>query len=151
MPTAPSAVNPRRGLTRVKDFLAAGVNVSMGTDNIDDTYLPYVHADPLQEAFLASAAAHLGTTAERRALLRMVTSNGARTLGVEAEYGVAPEKRADLVVLDACTVDEVITHQPEKLYVFKEGRLMASNRRITEFWAGGTGEPGHNAMGRGTA
>jgi len=134
-------VNPRRGLTRVKDFLAAGVNVSMGTDNIDDTYLPYVNADMLQEAFLASAAAHLGTPAERRALLRMVTGNGARTLGIEADYGVAPGKRADLVVLDAETADAVLSHQPEKLYVFKEGRLTASNRRSTEFWSGGAPDP----------
>lgn len=145
------AVNPRRGLTRVKDFLAAGVNVSMGTDNIDDTYLPYVHADPLQEAFLASAAAHLGTAAERRALLRMVGTNGARTLGIEADYGVTPGKRADLVVLDAFSVDEVVTHQPEKLYVFKEGRLMASNRRIAEFWAGDSDGTDARGMGRETA
>ena len=144
-------VNPRRGLTRVKDFLAAGVNVSMGTDNIDDTYLPYVHADLLLEAFLASAAAHLGTAAERRALLRMVTGSGARTLGIEAEYGLAPGRRADLVVLDACTVDEVITHQPEKRYVFKAGCLMTSNCRTTEFWAGGAGRPGDTGMGRGAA
>lgn len=144
------AVNPRRGLTRVKDLVAAGVNVSMGTDNIDDTYLPYVHADPLLEAFLASAAAHLGTRAERRALLRMVTGNGARTLGIEADYGVAPGKCADLVVLDAFSVDEVITHQPEKLYVFKEGRLMASTRRTTEFWAGAAGSRGDTTTGRGT-
>ncbi len=144
-------VNPRRGLTRVKDFLAAGVNVSMGTDNIDDTYLPYVHADPIQEAFVASAAAHLGTTAERRTLLRMITSNGARTLGIEAEYGLAPGKRADLVVLEAMTVDEVVTHQPEKLYVFKEGHLIASSRRITEYWADGSGETETRSTGRGTA
>jgi cytosine deaminase len=143
-------VNPRRGLTRVKDFLGAGVNVSLGTDNIDDTYLPYVHADPLQEAFLASAAAHLGTRGERRALLGMVTSNGARTLGIDAEYGLAQGKHADLVVLDAATVDEVITHQPEKLYVFKAGRLMASNRRISEFWAGRTAEAGEKGIGRAT-
>lgn len=137
-------INPRRGLTRVKDFLAAGVNVSMGTDNIDDTYLPYVNADMLQEAFVASAAAHLGTLAERRALLRMCTVNGARTLGIDREYGLAPGARADLVVLDAISLDEVITRQPEKLSVFKGGRLMAANRRITDVWA----DSGGAAAGR---
>src|ERR1019366_5192591 len=33
--------NSRRGLTRLKDLWRAGVNVSLGTDNLDDTYLPF--------------------------------------------------------------------------------------------------------------
>jgi cytosine deaminase len=134
--------NPRRGLTRVKDLLAAGVNVSMGTDNVDDTYLPYVHVDMVQEAFVASLAAHLGTRAERRLLVKMCTTNGAQTLGIIKDYGVGAGKRADLVVLDTSSVDEVITHRPERLYVFKEGRLMATNRRLSDSWANVVNAPG---------
>ena len=36
---------------------------------------------------------------QRRALLRMVTGSGARTLGIEAEYGLVPGRRADLVLI----------------------------------------------------
>ena len=135
-------VKPRRGLTRVKDLLVAGINVSIGTDNVDDTYLPFVNVDMVQEAFVASLAAHLGTRAERRLLLQMCTTNGARALGIDADYGVALGKRADLVVLDTSSVDDIVTQQPEKLYVIKEGRVIAANRHITEFWAGASYGPG---------
>jgi cytosine deaminase len=126
------ACNPRRGLTRVKDFWRAGVNVAIGTDNLDDTYLPFVNGDPLVEAHVCACAAHLGTPSERRALLDMLTYNGARTLGLHAGYGTDIGKRADLVVLDTRHYLDVVTTRPEKLYVLKAGRIVAHNRLFTE-------------------
>ncbi len=129
------AKNPRRGLTRVKDFLRAGVNLAFGTDNLDDTYLPFSNIDPLLEAHVCAVAAHLGTVDERRALMRMATHNGARVLGIE-DYGLAVGCRADLVVLDTADYDAIIGTRPEKLYVIKDGAVIVTNRTVTEIHRG---------------
>jgi cytosine/creatinine deaminase len=117
---------PRRGLTRVKDLLRAGVNVAMGTDNLDDTYLPFASMDMLLEAHVCAVAAHLGNTDEMRDLLRMVSHNGARTLMLEG-YGTAVGCRADLVVLDTADHGAIVATQPEKVYVIKSGNVVAEN------------------------
>ena len=119
-------VNPRRGLTRVKDFLAAGVNVALGTDNLDDTYLPFANMNLLLEAHVCACAAHLGNEDELRELLRMVTYNGAATLALEG-YGTAVGDRADLVLVDSADYRSILTTQPEKTNVIKDGRVIAEN------------------------
>jgi cytosine deaminase len=44
----------RRGLTRVKEMLAAGVNVAFGHDNIKDPWLPLGTANPVQVAMVGA-------------------------------------------------------------------------------------------------
>lgn len=117
---------PRRGLTRVRDFLTAGVNVALGTDNLDDTYLPFANMDLLLEAHVCACAAHLGNEQERSHLLDMITTNGAKTLVLD-DYGVAVGAIADLVVLDTNDALGVVTGQPEKTHVIKRGRIVAEN------------------------
>jgi cytosine deaminase len=64
-------------------------------------------------------------------LLELITTNAARAIGIEG-YGLAEGCRADLVVLDARDSAQAITEQAEKLYVIKNGRVVARNRRTTE-------------------
>ena len=123
--------NPRRGLTRLKDLWRAGVNVSFGTDNLDDTYLPFSNMDLLLEAYVCACAAHFGTVDERRALVRMATHNAAEILGIEY-YGIDVGRCADLVVLDTTLFDDIVTAQPEKLYVIKSGRVVMTNKVVSE-------------------
>lgn len=122
-------VTPRRGLTRVKDLLQAGVNVAMGTDNLDDTYLPFANANLLLESHVCACAAHLGNADELAQVLDMVTYNGARTLMLEG-YGTAVGCRADLVLLDTTDHGSIVRTQPEKTYVIKAGSVVAS--RVTQ-------------------
>ena len=53
----------RRGHTRVKELLAAGVNVAIGHDSVMDPWYPLGFGDPLQAAFVL---AHLGAHERRR-------------------------------------------------------------------------------------
>jgi cytosine deaminase len=133
------AKKPRRGLTRVKDFMNAGVNVAIGTDNIDDVFMPHISADMLREAFVASCAAHLGTESELRFLLDSITYGGAKTLGIIDEYGMAEGKIADFVVLDTDKPLEAITAQPIKRYVIKEGEILVIYCPSLEFFSGSSG------------
>ncbi len=116
---------PRRGLTRVKDLVRGGVNVAMGTDNLDDTYLPFANMNLLLEAHVGAVAAHLGNEDELAQVLRMITYNGARTLTLDG-YGTAVGCRADLVVLDTADHSSIMKTQPEKAYVIKAGEVVAA-------------------------
>lgn len=56
----------RRGITRVKELLAAGVNVSFGQDCVKDTFYPYGSADMLQVANVVAHAAQMSLPARSR-------------------------------------------------------------------------------------
>ena len=58
-------------------------------------------------------------------LLECLTWRGARTLGVEDEYGIEEGKRADLVVFDAPSPREVMRLKPVRRWVIRGGRVIA--------------------------
>ena len=118
--------NARRGLTRVKELLEAGVNVTYASNNVRDALRPMGNFDPLEEALILSYGAHMDTIDELNTLMKMGTYHGAQALGL-GDYGLEPGCRADMVVLDAVSPSAAIIGQVEKNYVFKAGRLMASS------------------------
>src|SRR5919201_43774 len=92
----------RRGHTRVKELLAAGINVCIGHDSVMDPWYPLGYGDPLQAA---SVLAHYGQMSgfdEIRSLIDMITVNPAQALGLQ-DYGLTRGSRAALVVFDAPT------------------------------------------------
>lgn len=125
----------RRGLTRVKELLNAGVNVAYASNNVRDAMRPLGNFDLLEEALILSYGAHMDTVEELDTLLRMSTYNAARALGLD-NYGLERGCAADMVVLDAPTPSAAIVAQAEKKYVFKKGRLMASNKVVSESYNG---------------
>lgn len=112
-----------RGVTRVKELLACGVNVSAASDNVSDPFNPFGSYDLLQIANLNAHLAHLSGEAEIQQSLQMVTYNPAQALGL-ADYGIAIGKRADLVVVDTTAYLEAVTTIPPRLATFKDGRLL---------------------------
>jgi len=118
---------PPRGVTRVKELLARGVNVSAASDNVSDPFNPFGSYDLLQIANLNAHLAHLSGEAEIQQSLQMVTQNPAKALGL-ADYGVAVGKRADLVVVDTTACLEAVTTVPPRLATFKNGRLLVRSQ-----------------------
>lgn len=127
----------RRGLTRVKQLLAAGVNVTYASNNVRDALRPVGNFDLLEEALILSYGAHMDTVEELDTLLDMSTYNAARALRLP-DYGLEPGCHADMVVLDAPSPSAAIAGQVEKHYVFKAGRLMAASKVISELYNGGS-------------
>lgn len=127
----------RRGYTRVKELLAAGVNVCIGHDSIMDPWYPLGVGDPLQACFVMVHYGQLSGREELETLLDLVTTRAAACFGA-AGYGLAPGDAADLVVFDAPTaVDAVRTLAPRR-YVVSHGRLAAQTQpaRATVRWDG---------------
>lgn len=120
----------RRGITRVKELLAAGVNVTFGQDCVDDAFYPFGRADMLEVALITAHAAQLTTPAEIETVFKMMTTNAARTLGVLDDYGIEVGKRADIVILDAKSPKDAIRVQPDRLWVIKNGEIIAESRSI---------------------
>jgi cytosine deaminase len=125
----------RRGLTRVKQLLAAGVNVTYASNNVRDAFRPLGNFDLLEEGLILAYGAHMDTVEELNALLQMSTYNGAKALRLQG-YGLEKGCKADLVVLDAPSAPAALVGQVEKLYVFKAGRLMAANQVVNQLYNG---------------
>ena len=120
-----------RGVTRIGELRAAGVNISISTNNIVNPFTPYGHPDLLRQALVAAMVAHLGNLDQLAWLLELITVNPAQALGLEG-YGLTVGCRADLVVLDAASPAQAVTEQAEKLWVLKAGRVVVQNTRTTE-------------------
>ena len=117
----------RRGLTRVKELLAAGVNVSYASDNIRDAFNPYGRADMLQQALICGHALQWGTRSELQTLLQMGTYNPAKACGLP-DYGLEAGCVASLVVLDDTIWGSAVAREASRRYVFSHGRLVAETQ-----------------------
>jgi cytosine deaminase len=114
----------RRGMTRVKELMAAGLNVAMGHDDIMDPWYSLGSHDMLEVAHMGLHVGQMTGIAEMRRCFEAVTANAAMVLGLEG-YGLAPGCHADLVVLQAADPIEALRLKPARLQVIRRGRLIA--------------------------
>jgi cytosine deaminase len=115
----------RRGMTRVKEFYAAGIPVGFGHDCVMDPWYPLGSHDMLEVAGMAVHVGQLTGVAEIQACFASVTQSSAKIMGLEG-YGIAPGCFADLVVLQAADPIEAIRLRPNRLFVFRRGKILAS-------------------------
>lgn len=95
----------RRGLTRIHELQAAGVNVVLGTDNVRDAFCPLGSHDPLATLSLAALAAHLDPPFGRH--LPMITTRARKALGL-APVTVDGAAIGDLQLFDALSVTDIL-------------------------------------------
>ena len=114
----------RRGIARVKELVARGANVVSSQDDVNDPYYPFGKPDPLECVSYIAHVAQLTLPHELEQAMSMVTDNAAKAARV-TDYGIAPGKPADLVVVGAPSVHEAIRLQPPRRHVFKNGREVA--------------------------
>ncbi len=114
----------RRGMTRVKELMAAGVNVAFGHDCVMDPWYPMGSHDMLEVANMGLHVGQMTGVAEIKSCFAAVTTNAAEVLNL-AGYGIAPGCWADLVVLQAEDMIEAIRLQAERLFVIRRGKMLA--------------------------
>lgn len=115
----------RRGITRVKELLAGGVNVALGHDSIMDPWFPLGRGDMLSAAQLALFLCHMSGYEEIAAVFDLITTNAAHVLRIEDSYGIEEGKPANFLVLDAPSTFDALRLLPARLHVFKAGREVA--------------------------
>ena len=114
----------RRGMTRVKELLAQGINVSFGHDCVMDPWYPLGSHDMIEVAHMGLHVGLMTGVEEQKNCFAAVTTNGAKTLGLES-YGLAPGCHADMVILQAGNVLEALRLRPARLAVIRRGRVVA--------------------------
>jgi cytosine deaminase len=120
--------NVRRGLTPIRRLRAAGVPVALASNNICNPFTPMGTGDLTHVGFVAAAAAHFGTPEDLRAIVRMLTTDAARVIGL-TEYGLAAGRRADLVVWECTSVEDIVATLPDRAFVLKDGRITVEHTR----------------------
>jgi cytosine deaminase len=128
----------RRGMTRVKELMAAGVNVAFGQDAMLDPWYSFGSHDMLEVAHMGLHVAQMTGTEEMRQNFEAVTYNGAKVLGLEG-YGLVPGCRADMVVLQAADVHEALRLKPARLFVIRRGRVIAETPPVVSRLSPGNG------------
>ncbi len=126
----------RRGMTRVKELLSAGVNVGMGHDSIMDPWYPLGRGDMVEAASLTLHVCQMSGVEEIDNCFDMITWRNALNLGLE-NYGVAPGCQADLVVFDAASKADVLRINPACTHVLKRGKLVAETKPAESTVMGG--------------
>ena len=91
----------RRGLTRVKELLAEGINVSFGHDDIFDPWYPMGNGSLRDVVFMGLHVGQMMGYEEIMNSYKLITYNAAKTLHISDNYGIAINKPASFVVLDA--------------------------------------------------
>ncbi len=119
----------RRGMTRVREMNALGINVAFGHDCVRDPWYSLGSHDMLEVAHMAVHVGHLTGRDEMRSAFMAVTANGARTLGLDG-YGLEPGKNADFVVLQASDPIEAIRLRANRLFVVRRGAIIAESPAV---------------------
>lgn len=118
----------RRGLTRVKELLEAGLNVCFGHDDIFDPWYPLGTGKMLQVLHMGIHAAQLMGYEQIVNSIDMITTNSAKTLQIEDQYGIEAGKPANFIVLSAENEYEAIRKQATVRYSFRNGKLIAETK-----------------------
>ncbi|USG60938.1 amidohydrolase family protein [Sneathiella marina] len=119
----------RRGMTRVKELNAAGINVAFGHDCVMDPWYSLGSHDMLEVAAMGLHVAQMTGQKEMKAMYRAVTENGAKALGLE-NYGLNVGCNADMVVLQAGSDIEALRLRPARLAVIRRGLVIAETPEV---------------------
>lgn len=120
----------RRGMTRIEDLLAAGVNVCTAQDNILDGFQPvFGQCDPLETAMLVAYNYGWKRPEDTPLLYDMITHNAAKALQVE-QYGITVGAPAHLNVLAADRWTEALRTQADRRWVIRNGRVVAETETV---------------------
>jgi cytosine/creatinine deaminase len=114
----------RRGMTRVPEMLAAGINVGFGHDCVMDPWYSLGSADMLEVAQMGLHVAQMTSQAQMRACFDAVTVNNAKILGLDG-YGIEVGNPADFVLLQARDAVEAIRLRAQRLLVVRRGQVLA--------------------------
>lgn len=122
----------RRGMTRVRELMDAGLNVSFGHDCVMDPWYSMGSGDMLEVGHMAIHVAQMAGIEDKKKIFDALTVNSAKTMGLEG-YGLEKGRNADLVILQARDPLEALRLKPNRLAVIRRGKVIArSAPRISE-------------------
>ena len=118
----------RRGVTRIKELTAAGINVSFGEDDIQDPWNPLGDGNMLDAVTMGVYIAHLMGYHQLQDAFNYVTYNGAKTLHISDNYGIEVGKPANCILLNAHDFYNALNKHVEVLYNIRHGKVLAQTK-----------------------
>lgn len=118
----------RRGVTRIKELTAAGINVSFGEDDIQDPWNPLGDGNMLDAVTMGVYIAHLMGYHQLQDAFNYVTYNGAKTLHISDNYGIEVGKPANCTLLNAHDFYNALNKHVEVLYNIRHGKVLAETK-----------------------
>ncbi|EPJ5822939.1 cytosine deaminase [Pluralibacter gergoviae] len=122
----------RRGITRVKELMAAGINVCFGHDDVFDPWYPLGTGNMLQVLHMGLHVCQLMGYQQIDDGLRLITHNSARTFGV-SDYGIEEGNIANLAILPAESGFEAVRRQVPVRWSIRQGRVIATTQ-LAQTW-----------------
>jgi cytosine deaminase len=122
----------RRGITRVKQLLEAGVNVTCGSDDISNLFFPFGRMDMLEVAMITCVVSHLTRPEEIQIAFDMPRYRAAHALNLP-DYGIMVGAPANFVLLAAANARQALQLQPIKRLVMRNGMLIASREQLSTY------------------
>jgi cytosine deaminase len=116
------AIERPGSLTPIALLAERGVNVCLGTNNIQNAFTPMGRPSPLTMAWLGGVACHLGEPASHQWLLDTVTSNAAAAIGYP-RWDLTPGAPADMALLDTDDATAVVSSVPQVVGTVHAGRF----------------------------
>ena len=115
----------RRGITRVKEMVEAGINVCFGHDDIMDPWNPLGTGNILQVLHMGLHVCQMMGYSQINDSIDLITNNSARTLNIEDKYGIEVGKPGNMIILPAENGYDAIRRQVPVHYSIREGRVIA--------------------------
>jgi len=120
----------RRGITRVKEMLEAGINVCFGHDDVFDPWYPLGTANMLQVLHMGLHVCQLMGYGQINDGLKLITTHSARTMHLQ-DYGLNVGNSANLVILPAESGFDAVRRQTPVRYSIRHGAVIAETQPAT--------------------
>lgn len=111
----------RRGVADANLLIEHGVNCSLSSNNILNPATPFGDCSLIRMANLYANVLQLDRPAQLRECFNMLTDRSANLLNLD-DYGFAPGRPADVVILDAQSPEQAIAEIARPVAAFKRGR-----------------------------
>ncbi|WP_019617018.1 cytosine deaminase [Psychromonas ossibalaenae] len=118
----------RRGMTRVKEMLAADINVCFGHDDVFDPWYPLGTANMLQVLHMGLHVSQVMGYEQINESLDLISCNSARTLNILDNYGIEEGKAASLLILPAENGFDAVRRQVAVRYSIRHGKVVAQTQ-----------------------
>lgn len=118
----------RRGLTRVKELDAEGINVAFGEDDIKDPWYPMGNGNMVDALHMGLHATQIMGYSEIMNSYRFITKNAARTMHVQDSYGIEVGKPANFLIFNATNWFDALNERAEMLYSIHNGEVLVETK-----------------------
>ena len=122
----------RRGITRVKELMAAGINVCFGQDDVFDPWYPLGTGNMLQVLHMGLHVCQLMGYQQIDDGLKLITDNSARTFGLK-DYGIATGNPANMIILPVSSGFDAVRCQSPVRWSIRQGRIIATTQ-LAQSW-----------------